>query len=127
MKDENMKTTEQRLKDAVDSRSGGLTEVRARLHREIAAERRRERFILISIPRPVRAAAALVAVGLGTFLLWQMTHRNCELPLCPHAAKVEGVQRFIASGKAVPEDFILNPERYDRICHCSPRYSGSLR
>ncbi len=122
-----MKTTEQRIKESVDGRADGLAEVRARLHREIAAERRRERFILISIPRPVRAAAALVVVGLGTFFIWQMIHKSCELPLCPHAAKVEGVQRFIASGKAVPEDFVLNPERYDRICHCSPRYSGSLR
>lgn len=122
-----MKTTEQRLKDSVDSRTDGLSEVRARLHREIAAERRRERFILISIPRPVRAAAALVIVGLGTFFLWQVTHKKCALPLCPHTAKAEGVQRFIASGKAVPADFVLNPERYDRICHCSPRYSGSLR
>ena len=127
MKDENMKTTEQRLKETVDSRNDGLSEVRARLHREIAAERRHERFILISIPRPVRAAAAVAAIGLGTFFLWQVTHKNCELPLCPHAAKVEGVQRFIASGKAVPKNFILNPDRYDRICHCSPHYSGSLR
>jgi hypothetical protein len=127
MKDANMKTTEQRLKETVDSRADGRAEVRVRLHREIAAERRRDRFVLISIPRLVRTATALAAVGLGTFFFYPAAHQNCELPLCPHAAKVEDVQRFIASGKAVPEDFILNPERYDRICHCSPRYSGSLR
>ncbi|NOU36507.1 MAG: hypothetical protein HOO88_07035 [Kiritimatiellaceae bacterium] len=122
-----MKTTEQRLQESVDNRNDGLAEVRARLHREIAAERLRGRFILFTIPRPLRAAAALAVIGLGTFLLWQTTHKNCALPLCPHSAKIESAERFIASGKAVPEDFILNPERYDRICHCSPRYSGSLR
>ena len=122
-----MKTVEQRLKESVDEQTDGLTEVRARLHREIAAERLRERFTLISVPRPLRAAAALAVVGLGTFFIWQAAHKNCALPVCPHTAKAEGVNRFIASGKAVPKDFILNPERYDRVCACTPRYSGSLR
>lgn len=118
-----MKTTEQRLKESVDSRVDGLAEVRARLHREIAAERKRERFILISIPRPVRAAAALVAVGLGTFFLYQTTHKNCELPICPHSANVGKPSPYIAN----EESILFHPERYDRICYCSPRYSGSLR
>jgi hypothetical protein len=122
-----MKTIEQRLTESVDGRNDGLAEVRARLHREIAAEHRRERFVLFTIPRPLRAVAALAVIGLGTFLLWQTAHKNCALPLCPHSAKVEGAQRFIACGKASPKDFILNPERYDRICRCSPRYSGNLR
>jgi hypothetical protein len=122
-----MKTIEQRLTESVDSQNNGLADARARLHNEIAEERRRERFVLFTITRPLRAAAASAVIGLGTLLLWQTTHKNCALPLCPHSAKVEGAERFIASGKATPEDFVLNPERYHRICYCSPRYSGSLR
>lgn len=122
-----MKPIEQILKEAVDSRTDGLAKVRARLHREIAAERRREQFILLSIPRPVRAAAALVAVGLGTFFIWHLTHKTCALPLCPHAVAAEpatGKNPYIAGQGA---DFLEHPERYDRICYCRPRYSGSLR
>lgn len=122
-----MKTVEQMLRQASDERRDGLDDVRKRIHREIAAEKRRKQFVFKSIPRPVRAAAAMAAAGLGTYFLWQAIHPHRSLPPCPHSASSEETERFIASGHAIPEDFILNPERYDRICHCSPRYSGSMR
>lgn len=122
-----MKSIEQCLKESVDGRKDGLPAMRARLHREIAAERRRSRFFIHAVPVPLRAAAALAVAGLGVVFLLRMLNAENDLPLCPHAAKAEGVKRFIASGKAMPEDFIYNPEKYDRICHCSPRYSGNMR
>jgi len=124
MKTEEQITTE--FKKRVRNRRNGFEAAQKRVRNEICAERRRERFVLISIPRPLRAAAALLILGTGTFFAWQLMHRRSEPLLCPHSAKAEPPTEkspYIAN----EESEIFNPELYDRICYCAPRYSGSLR
>ena len=122
-----MKTEEQiqaEFKERIRNRSDGLEAAQARVRRQIQAEQRRERFVLISIPRPLRAAAALFIIGLGVYFALSLKTR--DLPLCPHSAKANppaDVSPYIAD----EESDIFHPERYDRLCYCAPRYSGSLR
>jgi hypothetical protein len=120
------KKIQSELKDRIRNRRDGFEPAQERVLAEIRAERRREQFTLLSIPRPVRAAAALAAVGLGSLLIWNALHSEYKRPLCPHSAKVAPTE--------VPTDYIatedndiFHPERYNRICYCAPRYSGSLR
>ncbi len=120
MKTEEQITTE--FKEHVHNRRDGFESTQERVRTEICAARRRERFVLI--PRPLRAAAALLIIGLG--ITFALSHKSNDLPLCPHSAKVEQpaeVSPYIAD----EESEIFHPERHDRLCYCAPRYSGSLR
>ena len=126
MNPETMKSHEEYLKDAIDGRTDGIADLQQRLRREIAAERRRSRFIF-SLPRPLLAVAASLTLAMGAYILWQCMQNDDTLPVCPHAAKETPEKQLTPPGGRFGEDFILHPERYDRICHCSPRYSGNLR
>ncbi len=120
-----MKTEEQiakKLKEHIHNQRAGLEATQERIHNEICAARRRERLVLI--PRPLRAAAALLMIGLGFY--FALSHKKNDLPICPHSAKAEQTQKnspYIAN----EESEIFHLDRIDRICHCAPRYSGSLR
>lgn len=119
-----MKTEEQiqaELKKRIQSRRDGFDATQERVFAEIRAERRRNRFALIL--RPLRAAAALLIIGLGVYFALSLHHT--ELQICPHSANAEkpAVSPYIADD----ENDLFHPERYDRICYCTPRYSGSLR
>ncbi|GEM_PF-1626424 len=122
-----MKTEEQitaEFRSRIRNRRDGFEAAQERVHREITAERRRSRFTIIPAGRLARIAALLV-LGLGAFFAWQTMHRNGALPLCPHSAKVEKPKNPYVAGEGA--DFLEHPELYERICRCSPRYSGSLR
>jgi len=120
-----MKTEEQiqaEFKEHVRNRRDGFEAAQERIRNEICAARRRKRLVLI--PRPLRAAAALLILGLG--IAFALSLRNNDLPLCPHSANVEPpaeASPYIAD----EESDIFHPERTDRLCYCTPRYSGSLR
>jgi len=120
MKTEEQITTE--FKEHIRNRHDGFETAQQRVCNEIGAARRRERFVLL--PRPLRAAAALLILGLGIY--FALSLKNNDLPLCPHSAKVEPpteVSPYVAD----EESEIFNPDLYDRVCYCAPRYSGSLR
>jgi len=120
-----MKTEEQiqaEFKERVHNRRDGFEATRKRVRKEICAARRRERLVLIS--RPLRAAAALLILGLGFY--FALSLKNSNLPLCPHSAKIEKPEE-LSPHIADEESDIFHPERYDRLCYCAPRYSGSLR
>ena len=120
MKTEEQITTE--FKEHVRKSRDGFEATQECIRNEICAARRRER--LVFIPRPLRAAAALFIIGLGVYFARPL--KNNDLPICPHSAKVKPpaeVSPYIAD----EESDIFHPERYDRICYCAPRYSGSLR
>jgi len=120
-----MKTEEQiqtEFKERVQNRRDGFEATQERVRDEICAARRRERLVLI--PLPLRAAAALLILGLG--IPFALSLKSNALPLCPHSANVnppEELSPYIAD----EECDIFHPERYDRLCYCAPRYSGSLR
>ncbi len=117
-----MKTEEQistEFKDRVHSRRDGFEAAQERVRAEIRAEQRRSRFVLVS--PPLRAAAALLVLGLG--ITFALSLKSNDLPLCPHSAAVEKPSPYIAD----EDSNIFHPERYDRLCYCAPRYSGSLR
>lgn len=122
-----MKTEKQiqaEFKKRIHNRRDGFVAAQERICAEIRAEKRRERFVLTFIPRPLRAAAALFIIGLGIYFL--LSIKTSDLPLCPHSAK----RNFPAEAESYIADKkydISLPERHDRICHCKPRYSGSLR
>jgi hypothetical protein len=109
----------QEFRTRVRSRRDGFEPLQARIQSEIHAARRRNRFVLIS--RPLRAAAALLIVSTGILFTWKQLSGNKTLPLCPHSASVEA--------SPLEPVFItqLRELNKNRICHCSPRYSGSLR
>jgi len=120
MKTEEQITTE--FKEHVRNRRNGFEATQERVRNEICAARRRERLVLI--PRPLRAAAALLIIGLG--ITFALSLKNNDLPICPHSAKVE-IPKELSPYIADEESDIFHPERYDRLCYCAPRYSGSLR
>ena len=120
MKTEEQITTE--FKEHVHNRRDGFEATQERIRNEICAARRRER--LVFIPRPLRAAAALLILGLGVW--FALSLKSSDLPLCPHSAKVEQPEE-LSPYIADEESDIFHPERTDRLCYCAPRYSGSLR
>jgi len=113
---ENMK---QEFKTRVRSRRDGFEPLQSRIQSEIHSAQRRNRFVLIF--RPLRAAAALLIVSTGILFAWKQILRTKTLPLCPHCVNIEAPLHEPA--------FITQLRRLNknRICHCSPRYSGSLR
>lgn len=119
-----MKTEEQtqaEFKERVQNRRDGFEATQERIRNEICAARR-QRFVLI--PRPLRAAAALLIIGLGVW--FALSLKTSDLPLCPHSAKAEPPKET-SPYVADEESEIFNADLYDRVCYCAPRYSGSLR
>lgn len=121
-----MQPIETQLKEAVDRRKAGLAELQQALHCEVDAERRRDGLRRVGAFRPLMAAAALAVLLTGLLLLKTVLDQTSDaLPLCPHADVLEDIDRsrFVARPG---DDFFKNPEQYDRICYCRPKYSGNL-
>jgi hypothetical protein len=115
------KNIRQGFASRIRSRRDGFEETQLRIRAEIRAERRRARFWLLA--RPLAAAAALLVISSGTFIVGRQVVASRALPpLCPHAANVKPhvpVTRVVLQIREIM--------KHDRICCCSPRYSGSLR
>ncbi len=106
-----MKTEEQiktEIKENIRNRRDGFETVQERVFSESRAEQRRQRFVLI--PRPLRAAAALLIIGLGVW--FALSLRDNDLPLCPHSAKVEPPKET-SPYVADEESKIFNADLYD--------------
>jgi len=115
----NSKQVEEEFRTRVRSRHDGFEAVHMRVQSEIHAAQRRN--VFTCIPIPLRAAAALLMLSAGIVTAWMVLSRNRNLPLCPHAANVEAPPAEPAVITAIRQ---LNK---NRVCYCSPRYSGSLR
>lgn len=94
-----------------------------RLLREaIAAERRRERGRGLGLA--VMRLAAVLAMALGGFLFWRQSISAGDTVVCPHGTSVGDKAGSLPESLRV---FLENPDNFQRVCHCQPRYSGSLR
>ncbi len=115
----NSRQIEEAFRTRVRSRRDGFEAVHMRVQAEIHAAQKRSFFTCI--PIPLRAAAALLILSAGIVTGWMVLSTNRNLPLCPHAANAEAPPAEPAVITAIRE---LNK---NRVCYCSPRYSGSLR
>ena len=101
----------------------GFNEVQDRVFAEIRAEQRRRRFLLLL--SPLIAAAAMLVVGVGIHFALSLNQK--DLPLCPHSAKVEPPATVPTRTLNEEKEELFHLRAGERICSCSPRYSGSLR
>lgn len=105
-----------------DSPAGGLERVRWVMQAELARVRRPRRSVWAW-----RTAAMLIVLCSGTGFFLQSTAKPLAKPIaCPHNGKNPELnwRRVPAS---VRRDFAAAPDRFQRICHCTPQHSGSLR
>lgn len=92
-----------------------------RVREALAGERRREMRGMIWRRRMgmvARVAAGLVCAA-GVAILVRRAVTLHEVVICPHGdqAEVAGSLR----------EFLRNPDNFQRVCRCTPLYSGSLR
>jgi hypothetical protein len=96
---------------------GGLERVRLATQRELARVRK---FCLPHAKWLLPATAAILVLSGAGFLVRSL------VPICPHGSSNRELnwRRVPAS---VQHEFLGNPDRFRRVCHCTPRYSGNLR
>ncbi|MCC6355943.1 MAG: hypothetical protein IT577_18805 [Verrucomicrobiae bacterium] len=102
--------------------AGATVAGRERLRAALASERRvaRGRGLGLKLVQ----AAAVLALALGGFLFWRHSTSARDAVACPHGTPAA------ENGAALPETlraFLENPDNFQRVCHCQPRFSGNLR
>jgi len=92
-----------------------------RVREALAAERRREMRGMNWRRRMgiFAGAAAALACAAGVAILLHRAVTMHEVVICPHGDQAE------AAGSL--REFLRNPDNFQRVCRCTPLYSGSLR
>jgi hypothetical protein len=67
--------------------------------------------------------AAAILLGAGTTLFFVQRPPDSSTLVCPHGSSPP---RPTFDAKAL-QRFLQHPERYPRLCHCQPAFSGNLR
>lgn len=96
-------------------------EGRERLRAALAGERRRSRGGGLGL---LLRVAAVVALGLGGVLVWRFSASAGDAVVCPHGTAV------VEEDESLPQTlraFLENPDNFQRVCQCQPRFSGNLR
>lgn len=97
--------------------AGGMDRLRIAIEAERCGERRR-RWLRKGVGTVLRAAAGLLLAA-GLVILWRRSAMLGEVIICPH-----GTGARASEGLA---GFLRNPDNFQRVCRCSPLYSGNLR
>lgn len=105
----------------------GLEQVRLKTHGELACLRKFHNGVCVPHRKwLLPAAVAVIALGGAAFLFLPAAGEFHSSVVCPHGGTDLKLnwRRVPAS---VQHKFLGNPDRFQRICHCTPKYSGNLR